>query len=114
MTTVCVAGLAAGAATPGPLRPSAAARRTTEPALLERALDLLGMLEVRDERRPHLDQERLQLRVRDAGDQRLVDGVEHRLVIRDLVVDVRLVERRALQRLEVGDVLLAALLQALA
>ena len=79
-----------------------------------RRLQVLGVLEVRDERRAHLDEQRLQLGVRGAGDQRLVDRVEHLLVVRDLVVDVRLVERRALERLQVRDVLLAAGLQALA
>src|SRR5262245_37770576 len=116
MTTVCVAGLTVGAAALGPKLqssgPSVAARTAREGFLLERRLDLLGMLEVRDERRAHLDQQRLQLGVRGAGNQGLVDGVEHSLMIGDLVLDVRLVERRALQALEAGDVLVAARLQA--
>src|SRR5689334_16357589 len=74
--------------------------------LLERGLQLLRVLEVRDERRPHLDEQRLQLRVLGARDQRLVHRIDHLLVIVDLVVDVRLVERGALQRLQMLDVLL--------
>ncbi len=54
------------------------------------------MLEVRDKRRPHLDQQRLQLFVLGTGDQRLVDGIEHLLVIGNFVVDVGLVERGTL------------------
>ena len=49
-----------------------------------------------------------------SGNQGLVDRIEHRLVIGDFVVDVGLVERRALERLQIGDVLIAARLQALA
>ena len=48
------------------------------------------MLEMRDERRTHLDQQCLELGVGGPGDERLVDRVEHRLVIGDLVVDVGL------------------------
>src|SRR5262247_3798400 len=118
MTTVCVAGLAAGAAVPGPMLqrsgPSTAPRRASASSLLERRLDLLGMLEMRDERRTHLDQEGLELGVLRAGDERLVHRVDHRLVIGDFVVDVGLVELPALQALELGDVLLAPRLQALA
>jgi hypothetical protein len=53
------------------------------------------MLEVRHERRPHFDEERLQIRVLGARDQRLVEGVDHLLVVRNFVLDVRLVERRS-------------------
>ena len=59
-------------------------------------LHVLGVLEVRDERRAHLDEQRLELRVLRVRDQHLVDGVEHLLVVRDLVIDVGLVEGRAL------------------
>ena len=72
------------------------------------------MLEMRDEGRTYLDQQCLELGVGGPGDERLVDRVEHRLVIGDLVVDVGLVELRSLQTLELGDVLVAACLQALA
>ena len=66
-------------------------------ALRERRLDVLRVLEVRDERRTHLDEKRLELGVGGTGEQRLVDRIEHLLVIGDLVVDIRLVERRALE-----------------
>jgi len=72
--------------------------------LPERRLHVLRVLEVRDERRAHLDEQRLQLRVLGVGDERLVDGIEDGLVIFDFVIDVRLVERPAAQRLEVGDI----------
>ena len=92
MTTVCVVGVAAGAVVLGSMLqsngPSAAARRARRGFLLERRLDLFGMLEMRDERRTHLDQQCLELGVGGPGDERLVDRVEHRLVIGDLVVDV--------------------------
>src|SRR5262245_66034474 len=118
MTTVCVAGLTAGAAALGPRLqssgPSVAARTASEGFLLERRLDLLGMLEVRDERRTHLDQQGLELGVRGARDERLVDSVQHRLVVGNLVVDVGLVELRTLQAFEIRDVLLATRLEALA
>ncbi len=65
------------------------------------------MREVCHERRPHLDEQRLQLGVLRTGNEGLVHRIEHGLVIRHLVVDVRLVERRARQTLEVRDVLLA-------
>src|SRR5205085_4885359 len=58
--------------------------------------------------------EALQLRVLRARDQHLVDRIEHLLVVRHLVLDVGLVERAALERLQLRDVLLGALLQALA
>src|SRR5215213_11060753 len=80
----------------------------------QRRLELLGVLEMRDEGWPHVDQQRLQLLVLSAGNQRVVQRIDHLLVIRDLVADVGLVERRVLQALELGDVLLAARLQALA
>src|SRR4029453_5525799 len=67
--------------------------------LPDRRLNVLRVFEVRDERRPHFDEERLQLGVARTRDERLVDGVEHCLVIRDLVVDVCLVERRTFERL---------------
>src|SRR5687767_14836586 len=119
MLTVCVTGLAAPAAVPGATevaRPSTRARRPRDRyenglftnALLEFRLDRLGEVEVRNERRTHLHEQRLQLLVLHAGDQGLVDGVEHRGVIRDLVVDVGLVEGRALEPLELVDVGLAA------
>jgi hypothetical protein len=80
----------------------------------ERRLQVLGVLEVRDKGGPHLDQESLQFRVLCARNQRLVYRVEHGLVIRHFVVDVRLVERRAAESLQFLEIRVAAALQALA
>src|SRR5215510_11737246 len=94
MTTVWVVGRGACAAAPR-LRwpsPSAATTAATAQPLLERRLNVLRMLEVRDERRAHLHQQTLQLGVARARDQRLVDGVQDRLVVGDLVIDVGFVE----------------------
>src|SRR5688572_14449114 len=82
--------------------------------LLQRRLDLLRVVAVRDEGRADLDQQRLQLGVARIGDQRLVERIQHLLVIRHLVVDVCLVEGRAFQRFQVRQVLLAAGFEALA
>src|SRR5690242_18826134 len=67
---------------------------------LQGSLYLLRVLQVCRDGRPGLLQERLQLRVLRAGNEGLVDGVEHRLMVGDLVVDVRLVERRTVHRCE--------------
>jgi hypothetical protein len=80
----------------------------------ELRLDLLRVLEMGDERRPYLDDESLQLLVLGVRDERLVHRVDHRLMIAHLVIDVRLVERGAAQALQVLDVGLATLLEALA
>src|SRR4051812_2884785 len=82
--------------------------------LAERRLDVLGVLEMGDERRTRFLEQRLQLGVLRIRDQRLVERVDHGLVVGDLVVDVGAVELGALQLLQVGEVLVAALLQALA
>src|SRR5512135_2041281 len=82
--------------------------------LAKRRLDLFGVLEVPHEGRPHLHDQCLQLFVLGTGDERLVDRVEHLLMVSDFVVDVGLVEFGALQGLEVFDVFLAAGLEALA
>src|SRR5215468_7350259 len=82
---------------------------------LERCLDLLRVLQMRDEGGSHLHQQRLELLVLGARDQRLVHRVEHRLVIRDLVVDVGLVEVLALlQSAQVREVVAPALREAAA
>ena len=80
----------------------------------EPSLQTLRVLEVRDEGRTHLDEQRLEFLVRRARNQRLVERIDHLLVVRHFMIDVRLVERRALERLQVGEVLLAVGLQALA
>jgi hypothetical protein len=72
------------------------------------------MLEVRGERRPYFYEERLEFFVLRARNQRLVDRIENRLVILDFMVDVSLVELGAAQRFQMGQVLLAAGLEALA
>src|SRR5215472_3259 len=124
MTTSCVvpARSAATATTPSVAIASAAAAARTRrrpgreaSALLAKLrLHHLRVLEVGDERRPHRDEQVLQLRVLRARDQRLVERIDHLFVVRDLLLDVGAVERRAAQRLQVLDVVLAALLQALA
>src|SRR5664279_4092629 len=88
--------------------------RRTSALLAERRLQALRVLQMRHERRSHRDEQALQLGVLRARDQRLVDGVEHLLVVGDLVVDVGALERRTLQLLQVPDVLGASRLEALA
>src|SRR5687767_10805184 len=66
-------------------------------ALAQRRLDVLRVLEMRHEGRPHLDQQRLQFGVLRTRDQGLVECVDDRLVVGDLVVDIRLVEGGSLQ-----------------
>src|SRR5690242_18933143 len=127
ITTVCSRASAARAGPPVPRAAvamkapaSAVAIRIPSMAvrsaglLAERRLDVLGVLEVGDERRPRYLEQRLQLGVLRIRDQRLVERVDHGLVVRDLVVDVSAVELSAQQLLQVGEVLVAALLQALA
>ena len=58
------------------------------------------MLEMRRDGRPHVHQELLELGVLGGGDQELVQRVEHGLVIRHFPVDIGLVERLALERLD--------------
>ncbi len=72
------------------------------------------MLQMRDECRAHLHEQRFELCVLCARDQCLVDGVQHGLVIRNFVIDVCLVERRAIQLAQRCEILIAAALQALA
>src|SRR6476469_7762027 len=114
-------GLAAARPVPASTSPSAAARSIerrcgslTAASLPELLLQHLGVLEVSDERRPYLDQERLELGVGGARDQRLVDRVEDLLVVGDLVVDVGAIEGGAVQLLERREVLLATLGERLA
>src|SRR5688572_23041575 len=101
IVTVCMTGLAFFCVAPAPALPISSTRavrrsflatRSSVPGLAERRLNLLGMLEMRNERRAHLDQQRLQVGVLGAGDQRLVDRFEHLGVVRDLMVHVGLVE----------------------
>ena len=56
----------------------------------ELRLQLLGVIEVRDECRPHLDQQRFQLGILGARNQRLVERIDYRLMVGHLVIDVSL------------------------
>src|SRR5262249_48816865 len=110
MTTVCADGFCAAAletGAPAPMENNPSAPNSAMYAgieclisastLFQLRLDHLGVLEVRDKRRSHLDEQRFELLVLRIGNEHLVDRIEHLLVVRDLVVDVGLVERRALQ-----------------
>src|SRR5664279_4077208 len=107
-------GSAPAAATTAAPAMIATTPRRTSALLAERRLQALRVLQMRHERRSHRDEQALQLGVLRARDQRLVDGVEHLLVVGDLVVDVGALERRTLQLLQVPDVLGASRLEALA
>src|SRR5690606_29136823 len=125
IATVCVAGFlltagrsalhAAESAALNRISTSAMriARLPSVPAAGQRPLQLLRVLEVRDERWPHLDQQRLQLGVLRPGNERRVERVEHLLVIGGLVVDVRLVEGRAAERPELREVVVPSLAERL-
>ena len=107
MTMRCVAAFAGARVDPcrtggenhdldGAARPRRQARaRTAACGSSHLGLQHLGVLQMRDERRADLGDQRLQLLVLGARDQRLVDSVENLLVVGDFVVDVGLVERRA-------------------
>ena len=69
------------------------------------------MLEMRGDRRAHIDEQFAQLRILRRRNQELVDRVEHRLVIADFTVDVGAVERGTVQRLERCVGLLGAAIQ---
>src|SRR5512141_335256 len=95
IVTTWVRGLGAAApgVVPASITPSATANRilrlvSTSRPLLQRRLEMPGMLEVRDERRADLDQQSLEVGIAGAGNQRLVDGVQHLLVVGDFMVDV--------------------------
>jgi hypothetical protein len=62
----------------------------------------------------HFHQQRLQLLVRGARNQGLVERVDHLLVIGDFTIDVRLVERSPREGLQMSKVFVAVGLQALA
>src|SRR5581483_277056 len=120
------------AATVGMANPTAAAMRNTSPVLpatprrretgrartpiiillADLRLQALRMLEMRNERRSHLDQQRFQLLVLGTRNQRLVQRIDDGLVIGDLVVDVSAVEVGALEAFQLGEIVVAALLQA--
>src|SRR5512140_3490039 len=79
----------------------------------ELAVELLRVVQVRLERWRDLLDQRLQLRVLGVREERGVDRVQHLLVVSNLVLDVRLVERGALELLQGLDVLLATVREAL-
>src|SRR6185437_3072720 len=86
------------------------ARRGTSAS--QRSLYPFRMLEVIDEERPHLHECRLELGVLSAWNQYLVHRIDDGLVISDLVIDVGLVERGAVELLERREVFLASLTEA--
>ena len=83
-------------------------------SLAQFRLQLLGMVKMRDERRSHFNQQSFELGILRTRDERFVHGIQHRLVIRNFVIDIRLVKGMALQLLQRGQIAIAALLQALA
>jgi hypothetical protein len=89
-------------------------RRQSPTALAQRRLQLFGVRKMRDERRADLNEQRFQLRVLSTGNQRLIHGVENGLMIGNLMVDIGLVKRMAIQVTQVSKILVAALFQALA
>src|SRR5438128_1098421 len=120
------------AATAGMANPTAAAMRNTSPVppatprmretcrarspiivlLAHLGLQALRMLEMRDECRPHLDQQRFQLFVLRIRHERLVQGIDDGLVVGHLVIDVSAIELRALEALQLGEIVVAALFDA--
>ena len=72
------------------------------------------MIQVRDECGPHFHQQRLEFGILGAWNQRLVDRLQDRLVVGDLVIDVGLVEGVSRELLERGQIVIAAFLQTLA
>ena len=72
------------------------------------------MLKVSDKSRSHFDQQSFQFAVCCPGNQGLIERIDHLLVIRDFMINVRLVERRTLKCLQISEVLGAVGLQALA
>src|SRR4026209_241399 len=115
MRTACVFPAACAAAAPKRSAAASTARRATFIALLaQRGLQVLGVLEVRRDRRADLLDQPLQLGVLRVRDEHLVDRVEDLLVVVDFVIDIGLVELGALQRLQLGFVVLRRALQGLA
>src|SRR5258708_2027118 len=80
----------------------------------ERSLDPLGVIQMRDECRPDLNQQGLQLRIRCIRDQHLVDRGQDLLVVGHLVIEVGLVEGGTLEHLEIVKILFTTRLETLA
>src|SRR5690606_5838786 len=87
---------------------------SSSPLTAELRLQRPCVLEVRDKRWPHLDEQSSQLSIRRAGNQRAVQGLEDLLVIGRLVRDVRVVEGTAFERLQACQVPPPAVLEAAA
>src|SRR5215212_5894709 len=66
----------------------------------EYALELLRVLQVRREGRPHIHQQLLELAVLGGRDQQVVQRIEHGLVVRNFPVNVGPIEMLAFQRLD--------------
>src|SRR5687767_4458991 len=82
--------------------------------LLQRLLNALRHLEMTVDGRPDLFDERLQLSILRARDERVVDRIEHVLVKRDFILDVRAVELITAQAFETLFGLVCSALQGLA
>src|SRR4051812_32314597 len=93
MVTRCVlpAAIRSDDAASAAARASARTARSMGSALSEAALQVLRMIQVGGDRRPHLLDQTLQLGVLRARDESLVDRVEHGLMVGHLVIDVGLV-----------------------
>src|SRR4030095_12117772 len=117
IVTVCVRGGVPGspfanvavATNSDPSRGTKRSIRSTGRRFAQRLFELFCMLEMRDESRSRFFEQRLQLGVFCARDQRLVDGIEHRLVVRHFLRDVGFVERIAVELLQRSDVVFTAL-----
>jgi hypothetical protein len=55
------------------------------------------MLQMRDKRRPYLDQQRFEFGVLGIGNQGSVDGIQDALMICDFMAHIRTVERTAVE-----------------
>jgi hypothetical protein len=64
--------------------------------------------------RAHLEEQRLELGILGIGDQRPVDRVEHGLMIGNLLLHVRAIERSTAQLAQPGEIVIPSLLQVLA
>src|SRR5687767_1974521 len=82
--------------------------------LLQRLLNALRHLQVTVDGGPYLFDERLQLAILRARDERIVDRIEHVLVKRDFILDVRAVELVTAQAFQTLFGLVCSALQGLA
>ena len=114
IVTVCArgAGLVHAATTPRATTDAVAAQRTGKGTL--RRLNLLRHFEVGRDGRADLHEQRLEVGVLRVRDERLVDRVQHGLMVGHLVVDVRLVELLAAQALKLREIAVATGLELLA